>query len=73
MGADVLVWGASRLALSLGISPLAVGLTVVAFGTSAPEVAVSVAVALACVPIFMTGQVIARGEGVVFWAITQPM
>ena len=40
-GADVLVRGASKLALSFGISPLVVGLTIVAFGTSAPEVAVS--------------------------------
>ncbi|MDO9165815.1 MAG: calcium/sodium antiporter [Rhodoferax sp.] len=42
LGAELLVRGASRLALSLGISPLVVGLTVVAFGTSAPEMAVSV-------------------------------
>lgn len=41
-GADVLVRGASRLAQALGISSLVVGLTVVAFGTSAPELAVSV-------------------------------
>ncbi len=41
-GAELLVRGASRLALSFGISPLVVGLTVVAFGTSAPEMAVSV-------------------------------
>ena len=41
-GAEVLVKGASRLALSFGISPLVVGLTVMAFGTSAPELAVSV-------------------------------
>ncbi len=41
-GAELLVRGASRLALSIGISPLVVGLTVVAFGTSAPELAVSV-------------------------------
>lgn len=40
-GAELLVRGASRLALSFGISPLVVGLTIVAFGTSAPEVAVS--------------------------------
>jgi cation:H+ antiporter len=45
-GAELLVRGASRLALSFGISPLVVGLTVVAFGTSAPEVAVSVGSAL---------------------------
>jgi cation:H+ antiporter len=42
VGADLLVRGASRLALSFGISPLVVGLTIVAFGTSAPEMAVSV-------------------------------
>ncbi len=41
-GAELLVRGASRLALAWGISPLVVGLTVVAFGTSAPEMAVSV-------------------------------
>ena len=40
-GANLLVRGASRLALSCGISPLVVGLTIVAFGTSAPELAVS--------------------------------
>lgn len=42
VGAELLVRGASRLALSFGISPLVVGLTVVAFGTSSPELAVSV-------------------------------
>jgi len=41
-GAEALVRGASRLASSIGISPLVVGLTVVAFGTSSPELAVSV-------------------------------
>jgi len=41
-GAEALVRGASRLAAALGVSPLVVGLTVVAFGTSAPELAVSV-------------------------------
>jgi cation:H+ antiporter len=41
-GADLLVRGASRLATAVGISPLVVGLTVVAFGTSSPELAVSV-------------------------------
>ena len=41
-GAELLVRGASRLAPSLVILPLMVGLTVVAFGTSSPELAVSV-------------------------------
>ena len=45
-GAEALVRGASRLAVSWGISPLVVGLTVVAFGTSAPEMAVSVGAAM---------------------------
>lgn len=40
-GAELLVRGASDLAADFGISPLVVGLTVVSFGTSAPELAVS--------------------------------
>ncbi|WP_418317072.1 calcium/sodium antiporter [Piscinibacter sakaiensis] len=46
LGANALVRGASNLALSFGISPLVVGLTIVAFGTSAPEMAVSVGAVL---------------------------
>lgn len=41
-GAEFLVRGASRLAGIAGISPLVIGLTVVAYGTSSPEMAVSV-------------------------------
>ncbi len=40
-GAEWLVSGASGLALKLGIAPLVIGLTVVSYGTSAPELAVS--------------------------------
>lgn len=40
-GAEFMVEGATRLAVALGISPMIVGLTVVAFGTSAPEFLVS--------------------------------
>ena len=46
LGADWLVRGASRLATAAGISQLVVGLTVVAFGTSEPEMSVSVLSAL---------------------------
>ncbi len=46
-GAELLVRGASRLAARLGISPLVIGLTVVAFGTSTPELAVTVQAGLA--------------------------
>ena len=42
LGAEWLIKGASRLAAASGISPLVIGLTVVAYGTGAPEVAVSV-------------------------------
>jgi cation:H+ antiporter len=42
LGAEWLVRGAARLAAWLGISPLVIGLTVVAFGTSSPEMAVSI-------------------------------
>lgn len=41
-GAEWLVAAASELAVRMGISPLVVGLTVVAFGTSAPELVVSI-------------------------------
>lgn len=41
VGAEGLVWGASSGARRLGISPLIIGLTVVAYGTSAPELVVS--------------------------------
>lgn len=42
VGAELLVRGAVRLSTTLQISPLIIGLTVVAFGTSSPEMAVSV-------------------------------
>lgn len=47
LGGNWLVQGASRLAQSIGISPLIVGLTIVAIGTSAPELIVSVSAAIA--------------------------
>jgi len=45
-GAEWLVTGSSKLAFELGISPLIIGLTVVAFGTSAPELVVTGAASL---------------------------
>ena len=45
-GAELLVRGAARLAAAMGISALVIGLTVVAFGTSSPELAVSLRAAL---------------------------
>lgn len=46
LGAEGLVRGAVKLAARFGISPLIIGLTVVAFGTSAPETAVSIQASL---------------------------
>lgn len=42
LGAELLVRSASKLATMIGMSPLVVGLTVVAFGTSVPELVVSI-------------------------------
>lgn len=49
-GGDLLVSNASRLARAVGVSPLVIGLTVVAFGTSAPELAASLVAALGGAP-----------------------
>ncbi len=46
IGAEALVRGASKLAAAFGIPPLVIGLTVVAFGTSSPELAVGIKSAL---------------------------
>jgi cation:H+ antiporter len=45
-GANLLVWGAQNLAIAFGVSELVIGLTVVAIGTSLPELAVSIISAL---------------------------
>ena len=45
-GADKFVFGASALARTAGVSPLLIGLTIVAFGTSAPEIFSSIVSAL---------------------------
>lgn len=47
VGGESLVWGACAMARRLGVSPLAIGLTVVAFGTSMPELVVSLDAATA--------------------------
>jgi len=57
-GAELLVRGASHLAARFGISPLIIGLTVVAFGTSAPEMAVSVMSAWSGEPDLAVGNVV---------------
>jgi cation:H+ antiporter len=57
-GADLLVDGASSIAKRFGISDLAIGLTVVAFGTSAPELVVTLQSALTGTPDIAIGNVL---------------
>ena len=57
-GGELLVRGASSIALRLHLSPLVVGLTIVAFGTSAPELFISVQSALEGSPDLAMGNVI---------------
>ncbi len=57
-GGELLVSGASRLAKKFGMSSLLIGLTVVAFGTSVPELFVSVTASLQGYPEIMIGNVI---------------
>ena len=57
LGADWLVRGAAGLAQRFGVSPLVVGLTVVAFGTSAPELVVSALASLDGQPDVAVGNV----------------
>ena len=58
LGGDFLVRGASNIALRLHISPLVVGLTIVAFGTSAPELLISLKSALNGSPDLAMGNVV---------------
>jgi len=46
LSSRILVWGATNIALELGVSPLVIGLTIVAVGTSLPELAASLASAM---------------------------
>lgn len=57
-GGELVVRGAGRLALAAGLSPLVVGLTVVAFCTSAPELAASLVAATQGTPELALGNVI---------------
>ena len=58
IGADYLVRGSAQLARVMGLSPFAIGVTVVAFGTSAPELFASIGAALQDVPDLAIGNVV---------------
>jgi cation:H+ antiporter len=57
-GGELVVRGSSRLALSFGISPVVIGLTVLAFGTSSPELAVALGASLSGSPDVAVGNVV---------------
>jgi len=57
-GAEALVKGGAGLALRLGLTPLVIGLTVIAFGTSSPEMVVSVQAAQAGTGAIAIGNVV---------------
>ena len=69
---DLLVKGAVGLAENLGIPPLVIGLTVVAFGTSAPELVVSVGAALSGAPGIAVGNVVGSNIANVLLVIGLP-
>lgn len=58
VGGDYLVKGSSSIALRLHLSPLVVGLTIVAFGTSAPELLISIQSAIKGSPDIAMGNVV---------------
>ena len=58
VGGDVLVRGAVAVAQRLGVSPLLIGLTLVGFGTSSPELVASISAALAGAPGLAIGNVV---------------
>jgi cation:H+ antiporter len=58
VGAEIFVRGAARLAALIGVSPLVIGLTIVALGTSSPEIAVSLQSAFAGQPDLAIGNVV---------------
>ena len=58
LGAEVLVRGASHLAAAWGMRPLIIGLTVVAYGTSSPELAVSLHASLTGTPAIAIANVV---------------
>lgn len=57
-GADRFVMGAAALARNLGVSPLLIGLTIVSFGTSAPEILVSAMAAFGGTPSLAIGNAV---------------
>lgn len=72
MGGDLLVRGAIALSRKLGIPTMAVGLTVVALGTSAPELVVSLRAALSGYPELALGNVVGSNTANVLLVLGLP-
>ncbi len=70
---DFLVKGAVNLSLRLGVPPLIVGLTIVAFGTSAPELLISVDAVLADAPGIAIGNVVGSNIANVLMVLGLPV
>jgi cation:H+ antiporter len=58
IGAESLIRGAVRVARALGISPFVIGMTIVGFGTSAPELVVNISAALRGAPGLAVGNIV---------------
>lgn len=63
LGGDMLVRGSVRVAQAMGLSPLVIGLTLVGFGTSAPELVTSLQAALTGSPGIAVGNVVGSNIG----------
>ena len=63
VGGDMLVRGAVALARAFGVSPLLIGLTIVGFGTSAPELVTSLQAAFAGSPGIAFGNIVGSNSG----------
>ena len=63
LGGDMLVRGSVRVAQAMGLSPLVIGLTLVGFGTSAPELVTSLQAALTGSPGIAIGNVVGSNIG----------
>jgi len=72
MGGDVLVRGAIAMSRKANVSPLIVGLTVVAFGTSAPEFVVSLRAALTGYPDLAIGNIVGSNIANILLVIALP-
>lgn len=72
VGGDFLVRGSVALATKAGIPPLIVGLTIVAFGTSAPEMVVSAAAAISNAPGLAIGNIVGSNIANIFLVMGLP-